>query len=483
MRAAAYLGSMFLEVNQHGTTTVGAFGSEGVGGRNRLQQLRRPLRPGGNAGGGRRGDRRGITLFDTADVYGNQQSETLLGQALGARRNQVVIATKFAMPMGPTVHDRGGSRRYIMSAVEASLRRLGTDYIDLYQMHAPDPDTPIDETLGALDDVVRAGQGALSSAVRTFPAGRSPTPTGPRASPIGARFVSAQNHYSLLERGIEAEVLGSCDRFGLGMLPFFPLASGMLTGKYHRNEPPPQGTRLAHGRTTRRARAERAQLHHRRGADRVCGRTRPQPARSRVRLAADEAGDLERHRRRDVGGASRSERRRVDMAARCRRHGCGGQDRETLTMCGRLNVSSGPLTLLFMDMVSQPYPGEDRHNMAPTEPVVGVAPTALGALEPATMRWWLTPYWSKEMSTRYSMFNAKAETIETSASFKEPFARRRCVVPVAGFYEWTKDGERKLPYYIRPARRRRHAAGGHLGPLAQRQRGAREFCGGHGRGA
>lgn len=119
-------------------------------------------------------------------------------------------------------------------------------------------------------------------------------------------------------------------------------------------------------------------------------------------------------------------------------------------MCGRVNVSSGPLTLLFMDMVSQPYPGEDRHNMAPTEPVVVLRASALGDLESATMRWWLTPYWSKEVSTRYSMFNAKAETIETSASFKEPFARRRCVVPVAGYYEWTKDGERKLPYYIRP---------------------------------
>ncbi len=119
-------------------------------------------------------------------------------------------------------------------------------------------------------------------------------------------------------------------------------------------------------------------------------------------------------------------------------------------MCGRVNVSSGPLTLLFMDMVSQPYPGSDRHNVAPTEPLPVVRANALGALETVTMRWWLTPYWSKEMSTRYSMFNAKAETLETSAAFKEPFARRRCVLPVAGYYEWTKDGDRKLPYYIRP---------------------------------
>jgi len=200
---------------------------------------------------------RGITLFDTADVYGNQQSETLLGQALGARRNQCVIATKFAMPTGTTVHDRGGSRRYIARAVEASLRRLGTDYIDLYQMHAPDPDTPIDETLGALDDVVRAGKiryigcsnfsgWQIADADWTARVGR------------GTRFVSAQNHYSLLERGIEAEILGSCERFDLGMLPFFPLGSGMLTGKYRRNQPPPAGTRLAQvGRLAERALNER----------------------------------------------------------------------------------------------------------------------------------------------------------------------------------------------------------------------------------
>jgi aryl-alcohol dehydrogenase-like predicted oxidoreductase len=187
---------------------------------------------------------RGITLFDTADVYGEQKSETLLGQALGSRRNQVVIATKFAMPMGQTVHDRGGSRRYIMSAVEASLRRLGTDYIDLYQMHAPDPETPIEETLGALDDVVRQGK-VRYIGNSNFSGWQIADADWTARTRHGAAFVSAQNHYSLLERGIESEVLGSCERFGLGMLPFFPLASGMLTGKYHRNEPPPQGTRLA----------------------------------------------------------------------------------------------------------------------------------------------------------------------------------------------------------------------------------------------
>jgi aryl-alcohol dehydrogenase-like predicted oxidoreductase len=195
----------------------------------------------------------GITLFDTADVYGNQQSETLLGQALGARRPDVVIATKFAMPMGQAAHQRGGSRRYVMSAVEASLERLGTDYIDLYQMHAPDPDTPIDETLVALDVLVRAGK-VRYIGCSNFNGWQIADADWTARSNGGTRFVSAQNHYSLLERAVESEVLGSCERFALGMLPYFPLASGMLTGKYHRNEPPPQGTRLAQvGRLAERA--------------------------------------------------------------------------------------------------------------------------------------------------------------------------------------------------------------------------------------
>jgi putative SOS response-associated peptidase YedK len=118
-------------------------------------------------------------------------------------------------------------------------------------------------------------------------------------------------------------------------------------------------------------------------------------------------------------------------------------------MCGRVNVSSGPLTLLFMDMVGQPYPGADRHNVAPTEPLTVLRGNE--ALESVTMRWWLTPYWSSEPSTRYSMFNAKAETLGVSRAFAEPFARRRCLLPIAGFYEWAKDGNRKLPYYIRPS--------------------------------
>jgi putative SOS response-associated peptidase YedK len=119
-------------------------------------------------------------------------------------------------------------------------------------------------------------------------------------------------------------------------------------------------------------------------------------------------------------------------------------------MCGRLNVSSGPLTLLFMDMVGQPYPQSDRHNVAPTESLPVLRAAESGALEAVTMRWWLVPYWAKEVSSRYSMFNAKAETVNTSRAFKEPLARRRCLVPVAGFYEWVRQDDRKLPYYIRP---------------------------------
>jgi putative SOS response-associated peptidase YedK len=119
-------------------------------------------------------------------------------------------------------------------------------------------------------------------------------------------------------------------------------------------------------------------------------------------------------------------------------------------MCGRVNVSSGPLTLLFMDMVGQPYPESDRYNVAPTQSLPVLRSTEAGSMESVTMRWWLTPCWSKEVSTRYSMFNAKAETLATSRAFKAPFAHRRCLVPVAGFYEWVKEGERKLPYYIRP---------------------------------
>jgi aryl-alcohol dehydrogenase-like predicted oxidoreductase len=190
----------------------------------------------------------GITFFDTADVYGNRGgSETLLGRALGRRRPDVVIATKFGMDMGgANGPDWGvrGSRRYIRRAVEASLRRLGTDWIDLYQMHAPDPATPIEETLAALTELVREGKVRYLGSSNF--AGWQVLDADWTARTGGLeRFVSAQNEYSWLKRGIEAEVVPALQRTDQGLLPFFPLASGLLTGKYRRDERPAPGTRLA----------------------------------------------------------------------------------------------------------------------------------------------------------------------------------------------------------------------------------------------
>lgn len=186
----------------------------------------------------------GITLFDTADVYGGSKSEVMLGEALKGKRGDVVLATKFAMPMGKGPDRRGGSRRYVMSAVEASLKRLGTDYIDLYQMHAPDADTPIEETLGALDDLVTQGKVRYIGNSNFTGWQIADADWTARDAHIN-RFVSAQNNYSLLERKVEFEVTPACERFGLGVLPYFPLASGLLTGKYRRGEAPGADTRLA----------------------------------------------------------------------------------------------------------------------------------------------------------------------------------------------------------------------------------------------
>jgi aryl-alcohol dehydrogenase-like predicted oxidoreductase len=184
----------------------------------------------------------GITFFDTADIYGGTKSEEFLGKALGKRRQDITLATKFGMRIGDDPRRMGGSRRWIMRAVEDSLQRLGTDWIDLYQFHAPDPDTPIDETLRALDDLVTQGKVRYignSNFTGWQIADADWTAAG------GARFVSAQNLFSLLERKVEFEVLPACEHFGLGFLPFFPLASGLLSGKYKRGEKPPEGTRLA----------------------------------------------------------------------------------------------------------------------------------------------------------------------------------------------------------------------------------------------
>ncbi|MCZ6641462.1 MAG: aldo/keto reductase [Gammaproteobacteria bacterium] len=186
----------------------------------------------------------GINFFDTADVYGERQSETLLGKALGDRRGDVVIATKFGSPMGEGGLNRGGSRRYVRRAVEASLTRLGTDYIDLYQIHVPDAATPIAETLSVLDDLVREGK--VRYVGHSNFSGWQIADAHWTARDLGCTaFVSAQNNYSLIERAVTHEVLPASVRFGLGVLPYFPLASGLLTGKYKRDEPAPQGTRLA----------------------------------------------------------------------------------------------------------------------------------------------------------------------------------------------------------------------------------------------
>ena len=205
----------------------------------------------------------GITFFDVADIYGAQPglSEERLGRALGARRDDVVIGTKFGMDMAGANgvdHDARGSRRYIVRAVEASLRRLGTDWIDLYQFHTPDPATPIDETLRALDDLVRDGKVRyVGHSNRT---GWQIAQAEYVARELGTeRFVSAQNHYNLLDRRAELEVLPAAAEYGLGVLPYFPLANGLLTGKYSEGTAP-EGSRLSHVRQHMVADADLDQL-------------------------------------------------------------------------------------------------------------------------------------------------------------------------------------------------------------------------------
>jgi len=190
----------------------------------------------------------GITLFDTADSYG--ASEERIGEILEGRRDDVILATKF----GSDVRKRGlsngedwdarGSRRYIVRAVESSLRRLRTDWIDLYQLHWPDPATPIEETLAALDELVRAGKVRYigSSNMRGWQVADAEWTARSRGL---HRFVSAQNEYSLLNRDVEDDLVPALEEYGIGLLPYFPLASGLLTGKYRRGEQAPENSRLA----------------------------------------------------------------------------------------------------------------------------------------------------------------------------------------------------------------------------------------------
>jgi aryl-alcohol dehydrogenase-like predicted oxidoreductase len=188
----------------------------------------------------------GVNFFDTADVYGNRgTSEEYLGKALGPRRADVVIATKFAGPMSAErAWMQGGSRRWIMTAVEGSLRRLDTDYIDLYQMHRADAAVPIEETLRALDDLVRQGK-VRYIGCSNFLGWQIADAAWTAESHGLASFISAQNRYSVMSRDIEKEVVPSAQRFGLGILPYFPLESGLLSGKYRPGEDFPQDSRLA----------------------------------------------------------------------------------------------------------------------------------------------------------------------------------------------------------------------------------------------
>jgi aryl-alcohol dehydrogenase-like predicted oxidoreductase len=185
----------------------------------------------------------GITLFDTADIYSQGTSEEFIGRALEGRRDAVFVATKFGKPMDANPSESRGSPEYIRWAVEESLRRLRTDVIDVYQMHEPDPSIPIEETLGALDELVRAGKVRWIGSSNYSPAQVEEADTIARERGL-TRFVAAQNEYSLVKREVEDELLPLCDRLGIGMLPYFPLASGLLTGKYAPGEVPTEG-RLA----------------------------------------------------------------------------------------------------------------------------------------------------------------------------------------------------------------------------------------------
>jgi aryl-alcohol dehydrogenase-like predicted oxidoreductase len=250
----------------------------------------------------------GVTLIDTADIYGQGTSEEFIGRALEGRRDRVLIATKFGSEMDERPEERRGKPEYVKWAVEGSLRRLRTDVIDVYQMHKPDPETPIEETLGALDELVHEGK------VRWIGSSNFSAEQIEAAEEVarGAgfqRFVSAQNHYSLVEREAEDELLPTCEKLGIGFLPYFPLASGLLTGKYRRGEEAREG-RLA-GREIPEHRWDRVDALQRYADERgislldvavggllampavscvIAGATRPEQVRANVAAGAWEPG-------------------------------------------------------------------------------------------------------------------------------------------------------------------------------------------------
>jgi aryl-alcohol dehydrogenase-like predicted oxidoreductase len=186
----------------------------------------------------------GINFFDTADIYGRTRSEEYLGRALGSRRDGALIATKFGAWRGDDGRGGGASARWIAEAVEGSLRRLGTDHIDLYQQHIPDDSVPLDETLEALDGLVRQGK-VREIGNSNFSGAQIDAAEALSGDKGWARFVSAQNQFNLLERGPRRDVIPAVERNDMALLPYFPLASGLLTGKYRRGEPPPAGSRMS----------------------------------------------------------------------------------------------------------------------------------------------------------------------------------------------------------------------------------------------
>ncbi len=265
----------------------------------------------------------GITLFDTADIYGNRGgSEELLGKALGDRRREIIVATKFGMAMGDGPYLKGGSYRYVMAAAEASLKRLGTDYIDLYQIHQPDPETPQHETLEALNDLVRAGK-VRYLGHSNFAAWQTVDAHWISRSRGLASYISAQNQYNLLDRRIERELIPACREFGVGILPYFPLASGFLTGKYKRGAEPPKGHATFPGPADGKAGPHRRKLCDAGKTREVREQPRAYDARAGRRMARVAAASLQRNLRRNQSGASDPEResRQLEIVSRRTRRG------------------------------------------------------------------------------------------------------------------------------------------------------------------
>ena len=285
----------------------------------------------------------GITFFDEADTYGDPRgnSETCLGQILGDRRKDIVLATKFARPMDGSGRYQGASRRYIMAEVEASLRRLRTDWIDLYQQHQPDPLTPIEETLRALDDLVRQGKVRYIGSSTLAPWQVVEAHWTAKYEGLN-RYVSCQEEYSLLARGLDRDMMPVLQSYGLGLIPFRPLADGLLTGKYRRDAALPAGTRLGSMPRAAEPLSLGRELGDCRAARRVRRRARAYAARTGDLLARLPADGGQRHRRRHAARAGRTERGRRGLGADRRRDGRNRPADRSLT-----NLQNGGSTWKF----------------------------------------------------------------------------------------------------------------------------------------